>query len=191
MGFIEQFEEHLEFLKRSCRDFDTGHPGEGRRMAVSLRVLFHDTKRSTSLLTHLGIKGSVKLLSTFEIGHKRNDRPGVLPAFMPVWVESTGNRNPPLGDSPRQDLIPVNDWWNEVIMNVNHTFSRKDVILSAANRDGGAHTIANPDRETQELIRGVGTVRILSGNEVRTIQLDNHHLYLIRQFSHEVLNSPD
>src|SRR5438128_453345 len=150
MDFIEQLREHLEFLKRSCRDFDAGHYGEGRRMAVSLRVLFHDTNHSTSLLTHLGIKGSARLVSTFEIGHKRGG-PGVLSVFIPVWVDGTGRRQPPLDDSARRDLIPANEWWNEVIMSTNYRLCRKDVILAAANQDGGAHVDANPDPENPRI----------------------------------------
>src|SRR6266545_3514326 len=45
-----QLQRQLGFLKRSCEDFDAGQHDEGLRIAVSLRVLFHDTSASTSLL---------------------------------------------------------------------------------------------------------------------------------------------
>jgi len=100
-------------------------------MAVSLRVLIHDTPASTSLLTHLGIKNSARLLSTFE-PIKRE--PGVLVASIPLWVDSTGHRKPPLGDDPYQEFLPANEWWTQLVMTGNNDLSRKDIILAAANQ---------------------------------------------------------
>ncbi len=55
--FTEQLKRHLGFLERSCAAYDSGHQEEALRIAVSLRVLFHDTQHSSvSLLSHLGIK---------------------------------------------------------------------------------------------------------------------------------------
>ncbi|HEY6170418.1 MAG TPA: hypothetical protein VI454_20465 [Verrucomicrobiae bacterium] len=191
MNFTEQLRRHLGFLGRSCADFDAGHADEALRMAVTLRVLLHDTANSTSLLTHLGIKNSSKLLTTFEPGYTKSDASGVMSVFIPVWVDSTGIRRPPLGEADRQDFIPVSEWWTEVVMGSSGLPSRKDVILAAANQDGGAHVDANPSLKTQELIRGVGTFGLSVGGEFEKSELTDHHFYLIRQFAHEVLNSPD
>lgn len=54
--FRRLLSSHVGFLKRSCWLFDQGHEDEALRIATSLRVLFHDTDASTSLLTHLGMK---------------------------------------------------------------------------------------------------------------------------------------
>ncbi len=48
----------LKFLKKSAADFDAGDEDEALRMAVSLRVLFHETqgrRPSIPLLNHLDI----------------------------------------------------------------------------------------------------------------------------------------
>jgi len=150
--------------------------------------LFHDTPNSTSLLTHLGIKSSARILSTFE---PIKQQPGLLVASMPVWVDWTGQRQAPLGESDWKGFMQVTDWWTQLVMNGNSNLSRKDIILAAANQDGGAHVDANPKKAAQELIRGVGTHTLRIGNTERTTVLDNHHFYMIRQFSYEVLNSPD
>ncbi len=47
---------HIGFLERSSRDYDAGHEDESLRLATSMRVVFHDTQSSTSLLTHLRVK---------------------------------------------------------------------------------------------------------------------------------------
>ena len=60
MSKIPEFKEylrmHLSFLANSAAAFDRGEMDEAIRMAVSIRVLFHDTGRSTSLLMQLGAK---------------------------------------------------------------------------------------------------------------------------------------
>ena len=76
-------------------------------------------------------------------------------------------------------------------MGTNTMPSRKDIILAAANQDGGAHVDASPNQITQELIRGVGRFGISVGKKLKKTELENHHFPLIRQFSYEVLNSPD
>jgi hypothetical protein len=188
MNFVEQLRRHIGFLESSSRAFDTGHTEEALRMAVSLRVLFHDTSKSTSLLTHLGIKDTSKVLSTFK---PIKQEPGLLVASVPFWLNWTGERQAPLGDSDCKECMPVSQWWTQLVMTGNSDLARKDIILAAANQDGGAHVDANPGKEAQELIRGVGTHTIrIGGVELKTV-LDNHHFYLLRQFAYEVLNSPD
>jgi len=88
-----QLQRQLGFLKRSCEDFDAGQHDEGLRIAVSLRVLFHDTSASTSLLTHLGIRTTVKVLTTFEPGYTENKQTGVISVAVPEsggWFRSVG-----------------------------------------------------------------------------------------------------
>ncbi|HLZ15810.1 MAG TPA: hypothetical protein VKQ08_02175, partial [Cyclobacteriaceae bacterium] len=87
--------------------------------------------------------------------------------------------------------ISAREWWEEVVMGSNRMPTRKDIILSAANQDGGAHVDANPNQKTKELIQGIGKFSIQFGGIRLTKELSNHHFYLMRQFAHEVLNSPD
>lgn len=179
-------------MERSCADFDAGHREEALRIAVSLRVLFHDTKSSISLLTHLGIKDTVSVLSTFAPGYIEDKKTGMISASIPMWVSTiTGDRVAPLDDTARRDFIPVKEWWTEVIMCMNSKMSRRDVVLAAANQDGGAHVDAAPAPKTRELVAGVGTVRTVANGTLSEQALDNHHFPLLRQIAHEVLSSPD
>src|SRR5438094_679123 len=50
----EHLKDHLDFLKASTDAFDAGKDGEAKRLAVSIRVLCHDTSASRSLLGQLG-----------------------------------------------------------------------------------------------------------------------------------------
>jgi len=61
--FREKLGEQLAFIETSCTAYDAGRRSEAVRIGTSLRVLLHDSSRSTSLLMHLGAK-QVPILST-------------------------------------------------------------------------------------------------------------------------------
>lgn len=52
------FHEHRTYLRSSAASFDAGYEPEAKRMAVSLRVLLHDTPQSISVFKQLGLKDS-------------------------------------------------------------------------------------------------------------------------------------
>jgi len=190
MDFTEQLRRHIKFLKRSCVDFDAGHPEEALRIAVTLRVLFHDKNNSTSLLAHLGLKSSSLILTTLEQGYKENKEDGTFSVTIPVFINSLGERAVPLGKARRHEFITVSEWWNEVIAYMNDRISRKDVVLAAANKDGGAHVDAKPDRKTETMIRGSMTIKRVVSGKIIEQRINNDHFPLLRQFGYEVLNSP-
>ena len=53
----DHLREQISFLRASADSYDSGFKGEAKRLAVIIRVLLHDTHKSTSLMTLLGIKG--------------------------------------------------------------------------------------------------------------------------------------
>jgi hypothetical protein len=59
----KKLNEQLRFIQRSCEAFDQGAEDEAIRIATSLRIIFHNTKMSVSLVTHLGLGGK-KILSS-------------------------------------------------------------------------------------------------------------------------------
>ncbi|SHJ92052.1 hypothetical protein SAMN04487911_1589 [Arenibacter nanhaiticus] len=52
----DHLKEQIEFLNTSCDLFDDGKFAEAKRIATIIRVLFHDTRHSKSLLGQLGRK---------------------------------------------------------------------------------------------------------------------------------------
>lgn len=187
MDLLEHFQRHLKFIEASCVAYDQGDTYEALRIAVSLRVLFHDTAKSTSLLEHLGEKINIELLSTIGCGKSAENISGFF-IFLPLMMSMDGVK-PPLGEGPPPRLLKFAEWWNEVILAQNHKFSRRDVILSAANQDGGAHVDMTPTPKTLELKSGVGTFTRTMGDQSISEELTNHHFPLLRQMAYEVLNS--
>jgi hypothetical protein len=194
--FKQHLRRQLGFLRRSCESYDAGHTDESVRIATVIRVLVHDTKTSTSLLTHLRAM-NVKLSST--VGDHPRSNTAMLsgmgqltittgPAASAIWKASTGS------DSIKTEL-PVSEWWNQIVYILGRArCSRKDLVLAAANKDGGAHVDAalTADYETLMTSGERGFFHYSPTGEMGTFQpiVDAHFVY-IRQMGHELLNSPD
>ena len=61
--YQQELKKQLGFHRRSCQWYDSGEVDEAIRIAVPIRTIIHDTRNSTSLLTHLNAKG-IKLWSS-------------------------------------------------------------------------------------------------------------------------------
>jgi hypothetical protein len=190
--FNKNLRTHLSFISRSCELYDDGHTEEALRIAVSLRVIFHNTNNSTSLLKHLNKKDSVSLISTFVSQKSLGSRYGNIQwhTIIPVMLTSDGVK-PPTDNWKTRSILSAEDWWNEQIwLEGQFALSRKDIVLSAANQDGGAHVDSNPSAKTRKLRAGPkGTVII--NEKMLAGAMTNHHHPLIRQFAHEVLSSDE
>ncbi|VBA59310.1 hypothetical protein [Mycobacterium attenuatum] len=185
--------EQLGFLERSAAHFDSGHEDEALRLATTMRVLFHDTPQSTSLLSLLSMRNTT-MLSTprtdfadwRDFLNQRID----LSAAEPVPLI------PKLGDQFMP--VPFSTWWESdaVANDSGMTVARKRIVLGAANKDGGAHVDPKLQRFYENLAKGKYALGI-SGNltydgpapfeQGVTIYPSNGHLALLRQFAHEVL----
>jgi hypothetical protein len=110
--------------------------------------------------------------------------------YIPMMLTLQGVK-PPLEKSPIKNVLIIDEWLNEIVMAELNPIRRKDIILSAANQDGGAHVDDNPNMNTKILRRGIGTFTITIDGKKKTEILSNHHFPLIRQFAYEVLHSKE
>jgi hypothetical protein len=72
----------------------------------------------------------------------------------------------------------------------NNALRRRDIILNTANKEGGAHVQEESPEIIKELREGLSQVSSLKINGVEVGTPNNYHFILIRQFAHELLNSP-
>jgi hypothetical protein len=193
MNYKDQLQRHISFIKRSCSFYDQGDKEEALRIAVSLRVLFHDTSKSTSLLKHLENKENVRILSTFGVKNPDPLKWKSVPVIsIPFLIDVSKHSIGPLLDRSRSiDFINIDAWWSEVVMICGESYSRNDIILSAANQDGGAHVDSNPNYKTTQLKDGVLKFDATINGVKQTIPLVDSHFPLLRQFGYEILNSPE
>ena len=180
----------LVFLRNSVAAYDSGCAEEAIRIGVAIRVLCHDTQKSESLLTKMGRKDTLQLVTTAKTVPNDflvNMDFGELMAGMTFG--RTLEYDPVPEDAP---AIFCADWWEQpIFIRDKKAYTRKDVVLSAANKDGGAH-VANPDAKLQALQEGfwIRTVTHADGT-TRTEPLADNHFRMLRRFAEELLTSKE
>lgn len=190
--FALELKRQLKYLDTSCREFDNGNTDEGIRIGIVLRVLFHNTSHSQSLLSHLGRNG-IRMLSTahlktaYTIGSLTNVQIDFSP---PLSVRIT-----PKLDKCTKNFVPFEHWWTgEAVFERGGTvIYRKDLVLWAVNKDGGAHVDATLPPKYQELLDGewisIGHER--QGQMLQRATAQSAAVSALRQMAFETLNTPD
>lgn len=181
---IEHLQEQYRFLQSSARSYDIGFDGEAKRLATVIRILLHDTKNSRSLLSSLGIKKNLSYYDKF-FGKDRSN----IKAFVGVGMEFTneGLRYVANNSIP-ENRSTFDKWWNGiVIIQGGNIFTRSDVILSVANKDGGAHVDPSLDSRYTELSRNYNDVWNVSIGNKKGVVENGPHLPIIRECANEIL----
>jgi len=194
---LGHLKEQIGFLQRSADAYDNGFTDEAKRMATTIRVLVHDTQKSTSLLTALGKKDIpfYSTAATIDNGKSMSTHRLVALKLSSNQGKSEASYYAPLDDRP--PYVDVNKkmvfrlWWNEIIIidKLRNEFSRKDLVLSMSNKDGGAHIDPELDDAYAALTRYNSLGWTASDSKGINRNLDGAELANIRQICHEVLKS--
>ncbi len=183
-----QLKRQLVFLRNSAAAYDDGALEEAVRIAVVIRVLCHDTAKSTSLLAHMGLKESIRLVSTAKpIAGDLS----LTVDFGELMAGMTFGKTLSY-DELREDLprIVCPDWWTQTVFIRNgKQYSRRDIVLATVNKDGGAHVDA-PDTDLKAFQESFWfmTETNADGTTVTT-PLENNHFRMLRRFAAELLES--
>ncbi len=97
-------------------------------------------------------------------------------------------------------LLPVSEWWNQIVYvfswrpegdptgEIEVTrLSRRDIVLAATNKDGGAH-VDEKRTPAYEMLAKDGAVGYFRWGD-QIIPITKAHLVALRQIGHEVLRS--
>ncbi|MTV41896.1 hypothetical protein [Duganella radicis] len=218
--FTRQLRRQLQFLQTSSNAFDSGQHEEAVRLATTLRVLFHDTNSSTSLLKHLNVL-DIPIATT--VPSRPDTLAGRLHTMfgLTATMDAQGDGDPvvsikltPYGKAGlvHNRFLSAAEWWNEpiYILPDGGAFTRADIVKYAANKDGGAHVDKNlPDatfaisnqsmgylvrRADPALGQGdwlISLVFVFCGElPDDAVAVENFLYFDIRQMATEVLNSP-
>ncbi len=185
---------HMGYLQRSSEAYDAGHLDEAFRIANSVRTLMHDLK-GDALLTLLGVRNSVRLLSTCPVFDPH--RLMIMSAGLSMFVMQIANgeartlTTPVLGNRPQHfHFLSVDEWWTEGYQ-LNSGITRQALVLDAANRDGGTH-VGNLRPEYAGLKEGIFTAFSDTAAEgYKEWKIGDQHFSDLRQVAFELLNSPD
>jgi hypothetical protein len=186
---LAKFDEQIHFLETSANQFDLGDDAEAIRMAVCLRILLHDTKRNRSLLSQLNKKNTKFLDSAFE---DKSNIPVPYSGLVSVHMTKGKVRYvASLDDIPRVKLVDFDKWWNSIIFKdaVRQQISRKELVVTMADQDGGAHVDSSLDKKYSQLIKGSLLFQKYSIDGKIWFNMKNIERVAMRQISHEVLKT--
>jgi hypothetical protein len=195
----DALKEQITFLHSSCESFDRGSLIEAKRIALHLRILWHNTTRSNGLVSLLDLVKDVV------------DTAFVVP---PTFV-SSGSPEPhsderrlfaiggsrayaPLFDHGPSGIskTPFKNWWEGAVISdgEGHKFTRKDLVLKVANTDGGAHVDPTLDSTYYSLTRKgtFGIIRVVPTNDPKVfhkVETPSPVAVTLRQIGHETLKS--
>ncbi len=189
----KHLQEQIGFLTRSADSYDLGFHDEAKRLAVTIRVLLHDTVNSKSLLDQLGQKN--RLFYDTAMPEVQNN---LLPhaALVCMTIGKTAGGYMPLLDEMTDQMPPRNvtfdEWWQRPIFRNknNEMLSRKQLVLAVANQDGGAHIDPSLHEVYTKLSRTEGTGWTLHSSGTAGLVLEAE-LAAVRQIAHEVLRTLD
>mgnify|MGYP007094902746 CR=1 FL=1 len=121
--------------------YDNGFEDEAQRIATVLRTLLHDGRNSHALLTQLGMKEKMHLLSSVDTYVPTNEI-----AYTGLIANRIGNsKGEYIPTSESQSKLSNKwfrfaDWWSELVIDdKNNLFTREDIIRKISDSDGGAH----------------------------------------------------
>lgn len=200
-AYREALAQQLRYIDRSCQIFDQGYWDEAIRIATQLRVILHQgSGKYKSLLQHLGVQRTTKLLNT----SPRTVSPGtsMYHGMGAIAYESDGEKEvmsyfPTLGDGPIMEEVRLHEWWEQIVW-IDTTMdwtrivlTRKDIILTAAHKDGGAHFDDLTPEYGHLATPGVaGSFTVVEGGAERSIPIPGSHYVCLRQIGFEILHSP-
>ena len=182
----EQLHEQIQFLLASSASYDAGNHFEAKRLATTIRVLFHDTERSKdskSLLSQLDIKEKLYYYNT-AIPETQFGLTGIM-----TTTEGGGRteHHPPLDNGgelrKKRPWILFSEWWNDmnVLYDGKSYFNRRKLVTSLANQDGGAHVDPKLEKDYADVSRN-NTLNVFhEGKPVNGVVLAS-----VRQIAFEV-----
>lgn len=192
--------EQIDFLRTSISAYDSGNKSEAKRLSVTLRLLLHDTRQSKSLLGQLNLKDRPFYdTSNFAGYNKAPWDVAVYTGLIGHCLDVQNNRIEfiPFLDPDKEHKMPnwvdFQSWWEMVVIKdeLGNIFSRRDLVLTMANKDGGAHIDPVITDKYADITRknSIGWKGAMGNATFQPIP----HLEkaAIRQIAHEVLKSLD
>jgi len=138
----DQLDQQLQFLKNSFTLYDNGSFVEAKRIASTVRLLIHQTEKSSSLISLITEDSLV--FEDISFDYNEANRTTFNGCVMQTISITGATFMPYLNNGPSaiyNKTLPFDDWWNKIVIrdNKQNFFTRKDLILNMANTDGGAH----------------------------------------------------
>lgn len=187
---VAHLREQYGFLVVSAEMFDAGNEAEAKRIAVVVRTLVHDTPASQSLLELLGYKQKLYFAAQNYVHKPWNHL--MFHGLVGLLMPREGPRFAPVFDRLVPRMLAFDDWWQEPVLGTrshDRLFTRKDLVLALANKDGGAHIDPALDDVYARLARDCDFGMKVSYGSQEFDWKQNPFLPSVRQIGHEMLRT--
>ncbi len=135
--YLTHLKQQYDFLVSDIDQFEKGHSHFGVKIASTLRTIFHNTTFSKSILPQLADKYQIKLI------FKSKGQGFVTDPSCRLYIGFTiGNRIVPRNYFNLPFFIETvfESYWNAIVYKEGDIlYTRKQLILFAANKWGGSH----------------------------------------------------
>ena len=189
----KQLQDQLALLVELANLYDTGKTFAAKPIATVVRVLVHDTTKSTSLLTLLNRKG----VNFFDTNGPEEQSWGGgkhMGSYHGLVGVATNSTYPPYLDEPPPGFsksFPFDEYWSRVVFidGKGNSFTRRDIILALANEDGGAHVDPGLTPKYAQLSRQNSMSLTAAGADGVFKPFEGPELAAARQIAHEMLRT--
>lgn len=191
---LDKFQEQLDKLRKFNRLFDEGDDSIASEMAVKLRILFYNTRASKSMLKQLRLE-HVKFVDTASSFDSRilNTHLGLVLTKVTATPNGFKSEVKIKGDLAREiRQVDFENWWDGKIIirdKYHKKFTRKNLIVELANRDGGAHVDEGLDVDYKRLTRDNSVDWFFADEFGKQIPMQNPVPVSVRQISFETLQT--
>jgi hypothetical protein len=151
--------EQRAALAASCESFDKGNSWEAPRLATAVFNLVHDGGSIKSLLTQLGLRASLRFISSGRF----EKAPNLISSSPPLVLMHIGQNGakflPKLSElHGRQKIVQFETWWSKetIFGNTSLSLTRRNLVFSLRHQDGGSHIGALTDTAYMSLKAGDG-----------------------------------
>lgn len=194
---LELLREQHSALIQSGKSYDQGNLWEAKRIATSAYLLCHDPlttgkkTRTKSLLGQIGCKTSMKFLSTARPLSK-TFIPWTPLIHMHASADSGHGFNfVPMLENNQLDRkwISFTRWWDEEVFKSgddSFTLTRKNLVFSMRDQDGGAHVDEHLTDPAYLLFKTKNDIRLTKNDDE---PIPNAHLATMRQIGFELQSS--
>ena len=191
----EKLKAQIYFLQKSIKDYDKGDVRETARIALHLRTLLYDSKKSKSTFYLYNIKNKLAFINTSQ---PVTDRLPVGFCVIKTGIEFDEKTDKPkhrttyvplLGYAHIYGKSKFNKWWKQVVVldKEQQSFTRETLIRYVANKDGGAHVDLSLDKDYYDL-KYEGSIDIECSLNNHKCEFENDIVEAsIRQIAYEVL----
>lgn len=202
------FKYWLARLSQFCGEYDKGDERAALLISTCLRIILKSTKTVTSLIKHLDLEKTLfidtrkdpKAISFYTIENNVHDltilqKAGIDIHLLGVNIKSLYNEphfrcTPLLGrNNANSQKVPFPEWYEHPVFAIpNFSLTRKKLIESIAEQDGGVHFDSKLTEEAYCALRQEDAFQLNVNGTV--VQFENNPAFAsIRQIAYEVLQT--